>query len=754
MAEKAKAGVNTIPDANKKKSAPAQAPEKVELNKVSIYPNITVTKQGKEAPILHVLEDIRKGTYKDIVNKVRALEYGSKPYKAMKKQAPYFTASGTFEPRNDEGLKVHSGLIAIDIDNQGEVNELKALVCCDPFVVSAFTSIGGKGLCILVKIDPDKHKKSFAALKAYYLSRYDLEADKTQDISRPRFVSYDPDIYINPDAIIFEPDQVKVKEATPAEVGQISHTWTDDEQIDFAERLTKKHHTYQVGNRHNYILQLTSFCVRLGVPQSALEAHIRHSYPDFAKDPTNAVKSGYRGWAKDFATWKNEKKYVKGKSTNKPSTPEPEPEEETTPPNEADLVRKKEFPLEVLPKAMQELITENERISGFSRDYMATSMLTAIAAVCGNAYKVQLKKDWHEPAIIWACIVGNAGVAKSPALSVGMRPIIKLEKEYHQQWIDKLKEWEKKKENLEKGETTPPKPKRKNLLISDSTMEETVIIHSDNKNGLLKRDEELIGFFKSMDAYRGGKGADAQTWLNIFDNGLVKVNRVSRDPLFLPNACISVIGGIQPKILEQMAQDGRDHNGFLARFIFAFPEHRRKEGWISESVDLELHDRYEAIIRKIYNHVQSATDVCRIPFKATSENIWAEWKLKNDQYINTTKIEANAQFYSKLEKMCARLALVLNVAYWAAGEQDNLLGISDQAMRGGIELAEYFRYNAQKANIVIKKSSDDRLEVIEQLLLRGVSKSKIADELGISRRAVYNLLNDNPWLKGIKKAKV
>lgn len=203
-----------------------------------------------------------------------------------------------------------------------------------------------------------------------------------------------------------------------------------------------------------------------------------------------------------------------------------------------------------------------------------------------------------------------------------------------------------------------------------------------------------------------------------------------------------------------MAQDGRDQNGFLARFIFAFPEHRRKEGWTSESVAMELHDNYEAIIRKIYNHVQGATDVHKIPFKVTSEGIWAEWKLKNDQYINTTKIESNAQFYSKLEKMCARLALVLNVAYWAAGEQDDLLTISDKAMRGGIELAEYYRYNAQKANIVIKKSSDGRLEVIEQLLLRGVSISKIADEIGISRQAVYNLINENPWLKAIKKAKV
>lgn len=312
-----------ISRSQQKQSAPAQAPDKVELNKVSIYPNITVTKQGKEAPILHVLEDIRKGTYKDIVNKVRALEYGSKPYKAMKKQAPYFTASGTFEPRNDEGLKVHSGLIAIDIDNQGEVNELKALVCCDPFVVSAFTSIGGKGLCILVKIDPDRHKESFAALKAYYLSRYDLEADKTQDISRPRFVSYDPDIYINPDASIFDVDQVKVKEATPAEVEQVSHTWTDQEQIDFAERLTKKHHTYQVGNRHNYILQLASFCIRLGVPQSALEAHIGYSYPDFAKSPTNAVKWAYKNWQGNFATWKNEKRnFSPNGRTTDPKAPE------------------------------------------------------------------------------------------------------------------------------------------------------------------------------------------------------------------------------------------------------------------------------------------------------------------------------------------------------------------------------------------------------------------------------------------------
>ncbi|MBJ2161923.1 MAG: hypothetical protein JFR39_07500, partial [Muribaculaceae bacterium] len=42
------------------------------------------------------------------------------------------------------------------------------------------------------------------------------------------------------------------------------------------------------------------------------------------------------------------------------------------------------FPLDVLPKKMRDIVTEANTVLGFPKDYLAMSMLTAMAAVTGN----------------------------------------------------------------------------------------------------------------------------------------------------------------------------------------------------------------------------------------------------------------------------------------------------------------------------------------------------------------------------------
>lgn len=118
--------------------------------------------------------------------------------KKTKESVPYFTASGLFKKRSNTGITKHSGIICIDFDNISDIDEARSILGADPYTHAMFVSISGHGLAVLVKINPKLHKESFDWLNGYYVARYDMHVDiACSDVSRPRFISWDPDLYVN-----------------------------------------------------------------------------------------------------------------------------------------------------------------------------------------------------------------------------------------------------------------------------------------------------------------------------------------------------------------------------------------------------------------------------------------------------------------------------------------------------------------------------------------------------------------------------
>lgn len=166
---------------------------------ISLYPHIKETKNSKQIPIDVFLDYIQEGKFEDYVHKVRT----SPAPAEEKKKVPYVTISGVFEGRTDKGIKQHSGFIGIDIDDCDPL-EVKSLLCCDPYVFSCFTSIGGKGICAIFKINPEKHREAFQGISEYLYENYRMITDPTSiNQSRARFVSFDPDLFRNLNAAKF-----------------------------------------------------------------------------------------------------------------------------------------------------------------------------------------------------------------------------------------------------------------------------------------------------------------------------------------------------------------------------------------------------------------------------------------------------------------------------------------------------------------------------------------------------------------------
>lgn len=141
---------------------------------------------------------IKGNEYKVIIEKIRG-EPDKEKRNVLKTMLPAVTVSGTFRERKLHGLIKHSGFICMDFDDLGQKAEpIRESLKQDRFVSGYFYSASGKGLAVLVRIEPHRHTETFEALERYFFETYGLVADiGCKDITRLRFFSYDPDAYLN-----------------------------------------------------------------------------------------------------------------------------------------------------------------------------------------------------------------------------------------------------------------------------------------------------------------------------------------------------------------------------------------------------------------------------------------------------------------------------------------------------------------------------------------------------------------------------
>jgi predicted P-loop ATPase len=178
---------------------------------ISSYKNVH-DKQDIDIEIDSFLEGVQSGRWQDI-----ALEVRNAPTKEIKdlkkKTAPLVTPSGSFSERKVDCLRKHSGFIAIDIDNLDDPAATKERIGANPYFYSVFISISGNGLCLIIKIDGTRHLDAFNGIAAYLYNEYQLIVDQSgKDVSRARFVSYDPALLLNTKSATFKKYLPKKKE--------------------------------------------------------------------------------------------------------------------------------------------------------------------------------------------------------------------------------------------------------------------------------------------------------------------------------------------------------------------------------------------------------------------------------------------------------------------------------------------------------------------------------------------------------------
>jgi len=161
--------------------------------------------------LAEALNEIRTGVYAAQIAYVRRmLARGEQSYRAAKNKLPAFTLAGTFSPsRLIANLQQHTGVIHADLDHLSDVLAAKQAISADPRTVYAFISPRGEGLKFGVRTpilpDDPAYKHAWQAVATEYERLYGGVWDRSgKDISRLCYVSYDPDLYVNFNAEVFD----------------------------------------------------------------------------------------------------------------------------------------------------------------------------------------------------------------------------------------------------------------------------------------------------------------------------------------------------------------------------------------------------------------------------------------------------------------------------------------------------------------------------------------------------------------------
>jgi hypothetical protein len=93
----------------------------------------------------------------------------------------------------------------------------------------------------------------------------------------------------------------------------------------------------------------------------------------------------------------------------------------TPAPPAARLERFQPFPTNALPEPIRGFVVAGAKAIGCDTSYLALPILTTMAAAIGTTRRIQLKRGWTAPAIIWAAMVGESGTSKTPAFRLVMR---------------------------------------------------------------------------------------------------------------------------------------------------------------------------------------------------------------------------------------------------------------------------------------------------------------------------------------------
>jgi hypothetical protein len=690
--------------------------------------------QTRDVEIEKVLEAIRtggkklKGQITQIRNRFEAeldisqgdLKKAKEAGAELKKQLWGVLWSGQFKQRANDALIQHSGLLCADLDDLGEqLPDVREKLKQSRHLFALFLSPTGNGLKAVFRVPSNEteHRASYRAIEKHARELSGVEIDQAcKDVARLCFMSYDPGLYVNPDAIAIEPLPESEKPR-----------FHPNGAINLSER--QRIATEMLGEIE-WIAETRGYVVCPGKHLHTTGDGERDCQIDLDNVPTvhcfhNSCRGIIDGVNHELrsriakAEYKpeiiaghigNSRRSIDVDAAKNPATP---PAQYVPP------------PFALLPQELQDYVYAAAQSLTVDAAYILLSLLSALASAVGNTRSILLKRGFVQPPIIWTGIIGRSGSRKSPALDAGCLAVIARERELTRQnkqaieiFQQELADWESK--NRKDRGVKPVPPESLTCLMDNLTLEALADAQQANPRGLLVKKDELSQWLSSFDQYTGAKGADVSQWLSLHTGVFFGLDRRSDHRRYrIHQPRISITGGIQPEVLRRLLTEDFFERGLPARFLFAYPPFNQDK-WSENEIPVHVHDAVAELFQQLGGlepgedeHCYPCPKLLRLDVEAKAEYV-AYYNECGKASMEAGEREEAA--WSKLSGYAARLALVGQLA-----RNPNADTVTGDVMRAACDLARWFGNEAVRIYAIFGETREQREQrkLVEFIKSRG-----------------------------------
>ena len=678
---------------------------------------------------------------------VKPIEAAKEAVAPLKKQLSGVTWSAQLSTRDKdvplgEKLVAHSGMLCADFDLLGpELETVRKKLKASPHLFALFRSPTGNGLKAVFRVcaDASKHLGSFRAVKAHVKQLTGLDIDEScKDVARLCFMSYDPQIYINENAIELEPlPEPEKRNSTPnAEINLSERQRVAGEVVaKYGSKIIwispsagylepcPGQHLHTAGNaERDCKIDLDR------VPTT----HCFHDHCRAIIDAINRELRSRIGKEEYQARRETPRSAVQSQEAPEPPSPPPAP---YVPP-----------PLDLLPSVLQDYVHAAAESLNVDVAFILLPLLSSLGTGIGNSRSIILKRGFIQPPVIWTAVIQRSGYLKSPAIEAGCFAVMEHEHELMREnnkaqeiYENDLAEWKAKKPAQRGAESAPAPPPFLTCAMDDLTIEALADVLAMNPRGVLVAKDEISHWFASFDQYRShGKGSDVSRWLSLHTAVHFALDRrTDRRHLRVRDPRANITGGIQPKVLDRVLTPDFFERGLPARFIFAFPP-ADKIRWSEATIPDRLQNATLELFEEIWllqpgrdKHGASRPELLGLDKDAKAAyvpfyNECGEWAIAGNE-----KEEAA---WNKLGGYAARFALVGQVA-----RNTDATTVTGNLMAAACDLARWSGKESARIYATLAETPQQReqRELIEFIKRRGGTVSE--RDLVTYHRPIKNL---------------
>lgn len=250
------------------------------MSKITLFPKLTDPTNGHIKTLDATLNAIKdeNATVRPKIERIRTTK-DKALREELKKELPIICFGGSFTERRASALIEYSRIICLDFDQVECLHDLEDELRANEYVYALWKSPSGIGLKALVQVSTDNHLgHSLALLRDFPHA----DANAIKDVNRATYLSWDPDLYHNPKAKVY--DRI------------ILPKYTDEQKYDNLKKwLENKGEKFIDGQRNSFVTKLSGAANRFGISKEFLMKQIESDFlkgSDFTKQEMTRTVNG------------------------------------------------------------------------------------------------------------------------------------------------------------------------------------------------------------------------------------------------------------------------------------------------------------------------------------------------------------------------------------------------------------------------------------------------------------------------------